>query len=477
MPEMICIECLSSVTSANETKRKIIDADKNLREKIESYSVVPQCSSLTIDLLEIASSESQSTEIIQKSSICQRRSSRQRLQTTLTEASLAIPKPSKGSKLTFSLTEHKTDLKLSKTGKEFFCDICEFVSKRKKNLERHLNSVHMKISKSICSFTGCNQQYTTKAALKLHLVRDHDEASPFGCEKCKQKFSCESMFKIHQQRLNCRPRKKKTAAKIKATEKSCPHCKFKTAHRFSLNQHINLIHLNIRKTWKCEYCDGLEFTNRVLLNQHLYNSHKASLRCQDCDQRFSNESQLESHKSSLKCNARKATDDDFSETASEVKCNLCNRSYRTKKEWITHYFNHHKFSNICDICNVQLSTYASLKNHKTTIHEKIKAYSCSICAKTFSAKHTLEFHLNTHSGKRMTMYILTKLANLSNNLSKQAKNPSSANFVRSQHQIAAQCQNTKRKFTQFKFCESFLNKFISFLCLTLNKLMLRFMPN
>lgn len=287
--------------------------------------------------------------------------------------------------------------------KEFICDLCKFSSKRKKNLERHIRAVHMKSFKFNCSFNDCVRKYTTQAALKLHCVRDHDVNAPFKCEKCNQKFSCESLFKIHSQRLTCRPRKNNIEGK-KVFEKTlkCPHCEFITAHQFSLTQHVNLIHLNIRKTWKCEMKDcHMEFTNRTSLNQHTFSFHNLShIRCPDCEQAFTNESQLQNHKESLKCHARKATDDDFEETSSGVKCKLCNRNYRSKKEWITHYFNHHKFNKVCDICNVQLSTYASLKNHKKTIHEKIKRFSCTECPKAFSAKHTLEFHLNTHSGKK-----------------------------------------------------------------------------
>lgn len=440
---MICVECLSNVTSACKTKRKCIDADKSLRKtlcdnsrfkEIETSSNQPipaKCEPLRPEheegniLYETVNTESfssfildpeftqDSTEPSVETSFRETRQTKRKIQDSKNQSSVSS-KEMKRNSIQFNsiasenigkgfetILEQAASHQRDQEIKEYFCDSCSFVSKRKKNVERHILAVHMKSYKFNCPMIECDRQYTTQAALKLHCVRDHDESSPFECEKCKQKFSCESLLKIHKQRLTCRPRKAKIFER-KLVEKShkCPHCNFRTAHQFSLTQHVNLIHLNIRKTWKCSHCEITEFTSRISLNQHVFNVHKmlSHIRCPDCDQAFSTEAQLKSHKDSLKCNARQATERDYVESQSGVMCTLCNRNYRSKKEWITHYFNHHKFNKICDICNIQLSTYASLKNHKKTIHDKIKAFSCTECPKKFSAKHTLEFHLNTHSG-------------------------------------------------------------------------------
>ena len=451
LPEMICVECLGNITSACETKRKCIESDKSLRYLNQSACKEPDTTNVhleSLNLVDLTPAEIRDineilvmtepsmdentggslidsevkAEPIETTSeerldekLRQNRQSKRKTNEKISESTPVKLKKSTSQheKKFFCETcgEHFKNnsdlrnhclLKHVKDVKEFFCDSCSFNSKRKKNVERHIFAVHMKSYKFTCPISDCKRQYTTQAALKLHCVRDHDESSQYKCEKCQQKFSCESLLKIHNQRLTCRPRKNKSAGK-KVIEKTfaCPHCDFRTAHQYSLTQHVNLIHLNIRKTWKCSHCENTEFSNRISLNHHMFNVHNLShIRCPDCDQAFSSDSQLLTHKTSLKCNARKATEDDYEETESGVKCNLCNRSYKTRKEWITHYFNHHKFNKICDICNIQLSTYASLKNHKKTIHDKIKAFACTECPKKFSAKHTLEFHLNTHSGMK-----------------------------------------------------------------------------
>jgi uncharacterized Zn-finger protein len=440
---MICVECLSNVSSACEMKRKCIEADKKLKslENIElkrrsDEDIIPspiifdpsfilntklgndldgdnesQQTSILLEVLDTENVEEQSIEKdpendLLKSVKDQNRKSLRLRPKSIVETSVtsSVKKELLESKTPQSKIQKLATNSMETELKEFFCDLCKFSSKRKKNVERHILGVHMKSYKFTCSFNGCEHQYTTNSALKLHSVRDHDESSPFTfykCEKCDQKFSCESLFKIHQNRLTCRPRNRKlNERKIFEKTLKCSYCDFKTAHKFSLTQHVKLIHLNIRKKVHCIHCQN-EYSNRTSLNQHLFNFHNLShIKCPDCEELFIDENDLKSHKESLKCNARKATDDDFEETSSGVKCNLCNRSYRSKKEWITHYFNHHKFTKVCDICSLQLSTYASLKNHKKTIHEKIKRFSCTECNKAFSAKHTLQFHLNSHSGRK-----------------------------------------------------------------------------
>lgn len=400
---MICVECLSQVTSACETKRKCLEADETLRR------AMPKNSTFEVDCTKPEESRGESSvdvfgsaesEVIENDvetggpEVVERKSLRKICRK---QQQLKLP-PSPRKEIMVPTRQKQIDESVNSP--KFRCDVCGFVSKRKKNVERHILGVHLKVFKFYCPVSACSRQYTTRAALNLHCIRDHDGSSQFQCEKCFQKFSCDSLLKIHNQRLTCRPRSNRNV-KRKVAEKSlaCPHCDFRTAHQFSLTQHVNLIHLNIRKTFKCSHCARSEFSNRISLNQHLFRIHNLThIRCSECDQAFSNEAQLNAHKKSLKCNARKATFDDFEETESGVKCNLCHRSYRSKKEWTTHYFNHHKFNKVCDICNVQLSTYASLKNHKKTIHEKIKSYACTECPKQFSAKHTLTFHLNSHSG-------------------------------------------------------------------------------
>lgn len=471
---MICIECLGLLTTACETKRKVIEADRTLKSQLRFVQPA-------IQMVETVNEKSEehhcdkSEGLLDDGNRKTFRRTRQSVKanikrfdpTKLIELSGSNTKENpcdsiidetlqnnvtnksvfkttiSNSKISSSLTQSNTKLKILK---QFSCDLCTFDSLRKKNVERHIMALHLKLFKFECTEKDCSREYTTRAALALHYVRDHDNKTEFNCNKCKAKFSCKSLLKIHAQRLTCRPRKNKYAEKSIEKTLLCSYCDFKTAHKFSLTQHTNLKHLNLRKTWKCSHCENTEFSSLISLKLHMFDFHNLShIRCPECDQAFLSDDQLTAHKDSLKCNARVATDKDFEETSTGIKCNLCQRSYRSKKEWTTHYFNHHKFDKVCDICNIQLSTYASLKNHKKTIHEKIKAFKCTECPKEFSAKHTLQFHLNAHSG-------ICFLCNLGLSIifysSFQVSNHSGVNSVRSKHQIEVRLLNIRKNCIQ-----------------------------
>lgn len=378
---MICTECLNCVMSACETKRKCIEADKLLRSLKNQNDLHS----------ERFTSEHHETRIVADQNFNEDQS-----QEIVLEAN---PANNEGNNINHNPENNTRNLRMPEirtigSTKDFKCDACPFNSKRKKNLERHLLSFHLKLFTFNCS--ECPKQYTTHSSLKQHMVREHDENSAYHCSTCDQKFSCESLLKLHQRHLTCRPRKNSSSKKT-PIEKSlqCRLCNFKTAHNFSLKQHISLVHLKIRKTFKCIHCEHQEFTNRVLLSHHLFNKHNLShIRCSECNKAFSTEAQLKSHKETLKCNARKATEDDLEETESGVRCKVCNRNYKSRREWITHFFNHHKFLNRCDICGAQLATYASLRNHKKLTHDKNRRFKCSFdgCEKTFGQKHTCQYH-------------------------------------------------------------------------------------
>ncbi|CAH8473476.1 unnamed protein product [Schistosoma guineensis] len=52
----------------------------------------------------------------------------------------------------------------------------------------------------------------------------------------------------------------------------------------------------------------------------------------------------------------------------------------------------------CDYCMKKFSTLSYLRMHISTVHEGVRAYSCNICEKSYTQKHSLKKHLrNSHS--------------------------------------------------------------------------------
>lgn len=61
---------------------------------------------------------------------------------------------------------------------------------------------------------------------------------------------------------------------------------------------------------------------------------------------------------------------------------------------------HSKTKNTCDICNRLFTQSHSLKTHKMAVHQKIRPYECTQCAKCFSKSSDLKRHWRIHSVQR-----------------------------------------------------------------------------
>ncbi|KAL5233272.1 hypothetical protein ACI65C_000682 [Semiaphis heraclei] len=82
------------------------------------------------------------------------------------------------------------------------------------------------------------------------------------------------------------------------------------------------------------------------------------------------------------------------------ECNICGRSFSTKKTLISHYRTHTgERPYACNICDRSFSLNGNLVTHYRT-HTGERPYACNICDRSFSRKHHLVAHKKTHTGER-----------------------------------------------------------------------------
>jgi Zinc-finger associated domain (zf-AD) len=79
----------------------------------------------------------------------------------------------------------------------YSCDLCEFETKFKTNLFRHMTGLHMKRKNYVCTFSNCPAKYATQYSLKQHLYRRHQVEPPVSCPHCGQGFTLMSQVKFH----------------------------------------------------------------------------------------------------------------------------------------------------------------------------------------------------------------------------------------------------------------------------------------
>ena len=80
------------------------------------------------------------------------------------------------------------------------------------------------------------------------------------------------------------------------------------------------------------------------------------------------------------------------------KCDVCLKVFHSNSKLVTHYRTHtgeKPFA--CQICNRKFTQKASLVQHKAT-HSEIRPFKCSICpeGRYFKTKHQLSHHMVYH---------------------------------------------------------------------------------
>lgn len=170
----------------------------------------------------------------------------------------------------------------------------------------------------------------------------------------------------------------------------CDDCDsaFKTAHH--LSQHTKAVHLQIRPH-VCSQCDK-RFSVKALLRAHmLTHSDEKHCICDECGVPFKSVIHLRKHKVQV-----------HQRTRSHV-CQICDKRFPTKSSLNRHSKLHLRSTDRpfpCDECDAMLASVASVKLHKSQVHDKIRPFGCEICDKRFPFAADLKKHQYIHGGER-----------------------------------------------------------------------------
>ncbi|XP_056636971.1 histone-lysine N-methyltransferase PRDM9-like [Diorhabda sublineata] len=193
---------------------------------------------------------------------------------------------------------------LSKHEKEnmneiFYCNICRYKGYFKNNLKNH-SKIH-EASRFLC--VECKIVYRTKLGLDNHFVTKHPNKVKiltrkiFQCEYCAFKTVIKSSLEYHK----C-IKKLEKQMDIKK-ENLCTKCNYSTNRKGDLNKHLR-IHNN-EKPFKCQLCQTFYMRKRDM-DAHILNKHKNNLilmqsitykihKCQICFYQTVNKTNLKCH--------------------------------------------------------------------------------------------------------------------------------------------------------------------------------------
>ncbi|XP_017047137.2 protein suppressor of hairy wing [Drosophila ficusphila] len=236
------------------------------------------------------------------------------------------------------------------------CKVCDRVFYRLDNLrshlKQHLGTQVVKKPEYMCH--TCQNCFYSLSTLNIH-IRTHTGEKPFDCDLCDKKFSALVALKKH--------RRYHTGEK----PYSCTVCNQAFAVKEVLNRHMKR-HTGERPH-KCEEC-GKSFIQATQLRTHS-KTHIRPFACDQCDEKFKTEKQLERHVKEHSRTKRPA-----------FSCTECKRSFRTTALLKEHM----------DEGKHSPKPQRASKRVPAKIMERT---DCAICDKNFDSSETLRRHIRT----------------------------------------------------------------------------------
>ena len=263
------------------------------------------------------------------------------------------------------------------------CDMCDYKTKLKFDLNKHVKSVHLKLRPFSC--TTCDKTFTQKTHLLRHCKSVHLKIKNHKCDYCEMSFSTNEQKISHITRLHDNPNG--------LTKQKCEKCSFTAFFIADIKAHFNAIHGGIRP-YCCNLCDKSYF-KQSQLRTHLTIKHlEVQHVCSFCDKIFKQKCHLDRH--------IYVKHQDRSEKSLEShKCDIC-EEYETpfKDRMHVHKARHKTDREIsCDICGKMVARY-NMKKHMKFVHgEIVIRHKCDLCEKDFKMKDTLNAHKKRHLKK------------------------------------------------------------------------------
>lgn len=171
---------------------------------------------------------------------------------------------------------------------------------------------------------------------------------------------------------------------------------------------------------KCPTC-GKGFDKKTYLKRHQLTHEEAKLKCdiEGCEKRYIRRDHLAVHKLNAHADYRAFTcpvencrkryhredflkkhmDSQHSSSSFKVVCDICSKTFKSKKYLNTHMKTHENQKQIvCKVCNAVFTDRALMTDHITKAHPDEKPYLCSECGLRFIRNDYLVVHMRRHLG-------------------------------------------------------------------------------
>ena len=303
------------------------------------------------------------------------------------------------------VTKKGTKKVMKKDAPQFICEYCTKQWAKSSLLQKHIDSVHLKIKRYPCK--ECEKAYARSSMLKHHMLVEHGDGNAnFQCDDCGKCFLTPRNLRTHKEIshgakvLKCVqcfkmfPKKHSLDKHVKVVhvgkDHHCLDCdKHYTKHNYE--SHMKTVHT---KNFQCDKCENSFGTNSHLLH-HIANNHDGikSYKCTLCPDSFASNGGLQNH--AAHCHDLKRP----------FICSFCSQTFKLKEKLDHHIARKHEFRN-CETCPYCEKQFSRLKAHKPICpaknngsHANRPKFECQNCDKIYIDKSSLNRHncsLNRH---------------------------------------------------------------------------------
>lgn len=253
--------------------------------------------------------------------------------------------------------------------KEFKCDQCEYIGKKKENLREHTQRMHR--NKFKCE--TCSKQFGLHKDLLRHTRHVHTNPA-FHCKICDKFYKFNRAYKEHM--LSHEENYVKP-------QFECEICHKVFSTKYVLTGHVKSEHLGMKKSFMCPTC-GRSFTqkNSYLMHANVHAGIKPYV-CDVCGKAFSYDKSLKEHKY-------------MHDDERRFSCDVCAKTFRQKTSLLMHMKVHKEARDyICTSCGKGFTQKQALLRHER-IHSGDKPFKCALCQRAFNDYSIIRRHMMMH---------------------------------------------------------------------------------
>lgn len=272
-----------------------------------------------------------------------------------------------------------------KNALKFQCSDCERKFTQVSALYNHKRTVHGKNSCGVCK-----KVFKNEVELSNHLkvcVRS-TKSEQVKCPKCSSVLLRKGSLLKHLKTCGL-----SKAEKVASRRFACDHCDYKSDSKPFLVDHIERVHLKVKKTVKCKICgktisiSSKIFHERICGQSEDVRQAMKRFECDLCKYRTNMKNVLIAHMKSMhlpveehlnecvKCGKGYARKDSL-----KLHAKVCGLTKKERAEVL--YVS-------CSVCDKKLSSKYTLATHTRNVHEPRK---CAKCGELFSRKEQLMVH-------------------------------------------------------------------------------------